>query len=130
MKRADDVRSALAGHPSGTAWIDREMAGSHLPDERLERRRHKLLAQLSARTGNSLPMACQDWSNTKAAYRFLSNGRVSEAEILAGHFQATRERFAATKGWMLVVHDTTELSFKRESMQAVGMLGTSFVGRD
>jgi len=35
---------------------------------------------------------------TKAAYRFLDNDRVSEAEILARHFQATRERFAAVAG--------------------------------
>lgn len=130
MKRADDVRSALAGRPSGTAWIDQEMAGSHFADERLGRRLQKLLAQLAARAGSRSPMACQDGSNTKAAYRFLSNERVSEAEILAGHFHPIRERFAATRGWMLVAHDTTELSFNRESMQAVGMLGTSFLGRD
>jgi len=34
-------------------------------------------------------MACQDWANTKAAYRFLSNERVDEYQILAGHFQVT-----------------------------------------
>ena len=34
--------------------------------------------------GQSIPLACQDWANTKAAYRFLSNDRVSEADILAG----------------------------------------------
>jgi hypothetical protein len=38
--------------------------------------------------GASLPLVCQDWANTKAAYRFFSNDRVSEAQILAGHFQA------------------------------------------
>jgi len=46
--------------------------------------------------GQTIPLACQDWTNTKAAYRFVSNGRVNEAAILDGHFQATRERFAAT----------------------------------
>ena len=50
------------------------------------------------RDRGSLPLACQDWANTKAAYRFFSNDRVSEAQILAGHFQATRDRFAATDG--------------------------------
>nr|WP_323741312.1 transposase DNA-binding-containing protein [Leptospira borgpetersenii] len=28
----------------------------------------------------------QDWSSTKAAYRFLSNNRISEKEKLGGHF--------------------------------------------
>ena len=35
--------------------------------------------------GASLPFACQGWAGTKAAYRFFSNARVSEAQILAGH---------------------------------------------
>jgi hypothetical protein len=34
--------------------------------------------------GQSIPLVCQDWANTKAAYRFFSNDRVSEADILAG----------------------------------------------
>ncbi len=46
----------------------------------------------------SIPFACQDWANTKAAYRFLDNENVSESEILEGHFQSTAERFAATEG--------------------------------
>ncbi|WP_338028039.1 transposase DNA-binding-containing protein, partial [Bradyrhizobium oropedii] len=48
---------------------------------------------------------CQDWANTKAAYRFFSNERVSEADVLSGHFKSTRERIAAAKGSVLVLHD-------------------------
>lgn len=70
----------------------------------------KLVRQLASRLGKTIPLACQDWSNTKAAYRFLSNGRVNEMAILAGHFQAARERFAATDGPILMLHDTTEFS--------------------
>ena len=40
--------------------------------------------------GESIPYACQDWANTKAAYRFLANERVEEGDILSGHFAATR----------------------------------------
>ena len=75
-------------------------------------------------------MACQDWANTKAAYRFLSNGRVNETAILAGHFQATRERFAATDGPILVLHDTTEFSYTRESKEAIGILYKSCGRKD
>ena len=62
----------------------------------------------------------QDWTNTEAACRFLSNGRVNETAILNGHFQATRERFAATEGPILILHDTTEFSYTRESKEAIG----------
>jgi hypothetical protein len=86
--------------------------------------------QLSEGIGESIPMACQDWANTKAAYRFLSNERVSEHDILAGHFQSTRDRFRATDGLALVLHDTTEFSFQRERPELIGSIGVSAGRRD
>ena len=47
---------------------------------------------------------CQDWANTKAAYRFLSNDRVSEADILAGHFN---RRVIAVSPPTVALHDMT-----------------------
>ena len=70
--------------------------------------------------GESIPLACQDWAGTKAAYRFFSNERVSEEEILRGHFDATRHRFAVSDGPILVLHDTTEFSWRRKRPEAVG----------
>ena len=78
------------------------------------------MGQLSKGLGQTLPLACGDWASTKAAYRFLDNSRVSEREILAGHFQATQARFAAIDGPILVLHDTTEFSFTRSDTQAIG----------
>jgi hypothetical protein len=116
---------------SGAAeTLDKELAGCRFCDPRLGRRFQKLAGQLAARLGQTIPLACQDWTNTKAAYRFLSNGRVNEAAILAGHFQATRERFAATDGPILVLHDTTEFSYTRESQEAIGVLGKSCGRKD
>jgi len=103
------------------SWIDQELAGCEFADERLGRRFGMLMEQLSKGIGRTIPLACGDWAATKAAYRFLDNDRVSEAEILAGHFQATRERFAAVEGPVLVLHDTTEFSFTRENAEAIGL---------
>ena len=47
---------------------------------------------LTRRVGESLLAACENWANTKASYRFLSNNRVTEKEILAGHFASTARR--------------------------------------
>lgn len=108
---------------SGTAEaLDKELAGCRFCDPRLGRRFRSLVGQLATSLGQTIPLACQDWTNTKAAYRFLSNGRVNETAILAGHFQATRERFAATEGPILILHDTTEFSYTRESKEAIGIL--------
>lgn len=121
-------QQSVADAGSKDDWVDRELAECDFKDERLRKRFRMLLEQLSDGTGESIPMACQDWANTKAAYRFLSNERVSEDSILAGHFQSTRERFAATEEFALVLHDTTEFSYHREDGRAIGLLGNSHIG--
>jgi hypothetical protein len=113
-------QSAVAFAEPVSDWIDEELEGCTFVDERLGKRFRTLLGQLSDGAGESIPMACQDWANTKAAYRFLSNARVSEEDILAGHFQATRERFSATEGPVLVLQDTSEFSFQREKPELIG----------
>jgi Transposase DNA-binding len=118
----------------GRIELEDECKDARFDDARLTKRFRALLAQLSVRPGASIPFACQDWANTKAAYRFLSNPKVSEAHILKGHFSATRDRFAklsvnaaltasAQGSMMLVLHDTTELSYRREDATRVGMIG-------
>src|SRR4051812_5147017 len=111
-------------------WFDREIAGCSLVDRRLEKRLRNLLERLGHAMGASIPLACQDWANTKAAYRFFSNERISEAAILAGHFAATRERFAATIGPILVLQDTTEFTFQREQAEAIGVTYRVNSGKD
>jgi len=110
-------------------WIDRELADTEFCDERLGKRFRSLFHRLAANPGQGIPLACADWANTKAAYRFLDNDRVNEADILAGHFKATRERAAATDGPILVLHDTTEFSFKREDIASVGITRKAVAGK-
>lgn len=121
-------RDAVADAKLPNAWVDRELAGCDFKDARLGKRFRSLLERLAASPGETIPLVCQDWANTKAAYRFLDNDRVSEAEILAGHFDATRDRAAATDGPILVLHDTTEFSFKREDVDAVGITRKAVAG--
>ena len=58
-------------------WIEEELKGSDMADERLALRLGRVVEQLSASMGQSIPMACQDWAATKAAYRFFDNPRVN-----------------------------------------------------
>jgi len=112
------------------AWFDHELSNCRLADERLTKRLHRLLERMGGAMGASIPLACQDWANTKAAYRFFSNDRISEADILAGHFQSTRERFAATDEPILILQDTTEFSFQREKADAIGLTTVVNSGKD
>jgi hypothetical protein len=120
----DGVERRRASDEAGTdAWIDNEVVGCEFEDVRHGKRLRQLLKQLSSKVGAPTPWACQDWANTKAAYRFFGNERISEANILAGHFSSTRDRFAAAKGFpILILHDTTEFSYRHEDTASIGIL--------
>ena len=107
------------------SWLDHEIARSEFQDVRLRKRFGTLLEQLWKGMGQSIPLACQDWANTKAAYRFMDNDRVSEQDILSGHFQATAQRFSTTDGPILVLQDTTTFSYERERPELIGYAGSA-----
>jgi hypothetical protein len=115
--------------PITSAWIDHEMEGCKFKDVRLAKRFAKLLGMMSEGIGESVPYACQDWANTKAAYRFFSNKTVSEDQIMAGHFQATRGRLAPSGQKILMLHDTCEFSFQRDKDSKIGLLGRPACGK-
>lgn len=89
---------ALVDADDADSLIQGELEAAAFPDERLGKRLGVMLDQFADGTAESVPLACQDWANTKAAYRFFANDRVTEADILAGHFRSTRERFSGVAG--------------------------------
>lgn len=118
MKRKTAVDNV---EPGSTSRIDEEVVGGKFNDSRLDRRFAILLEQLGGSVGQTIPFSCEDWANTKAAYRFISNPKVNEADILSGHFGCTQNRFGRLDGLALVLHDTTEFSYKRENVAAIGI---------
>lgn len=100
------------------SWIDAEIDGAGFGDARLGKRLRKLMSQLDSALGQPIPLACEDWANTKAAYRFLANGSVNEDPILAGHFQATARRASASDGLIPVLQDTSEFVYQRASPES------------
>jgi hypothetical protein len=112
-----------------STWIDNEVGGCNFKDVRLAKRFNKLLGMMSDGIGESVPYACQDWANTKAAYRFFSNDAVSEDQIMAGHFQATRGRLSQANQKILMLHDTCEFSFQRDKDSKIGLLGRPAWGK-
>jgi hypothetical protein len=112
------------GRRERTQRIEDELAGAGFSDPRLQRRFRVVVEGLARRLGASIPWACQDWAAVKAAYRFLANDRVSEVEILAGHFQATQGRLPDDDSPVLILHDTTEFSYRRKDMEPIGLVRT------
>jgi len=103
-----------------TSWLDEELSGCVFKDKRLESRFKQIVKTLSKGNGKAIPDVCEQWSMAKATYRFLSNDRVEEREILAGHFNQTSNRIKASKGPVLILHDTTEFSYKRKTPDDIG----------
>jgi hypothetical protein len=111
-------------------WIMREVQGSSFSDARLDSRFAKVLEQLWHGIGRTIPLACQEVAATKAAYRFFSNEKVDPATLLAGHFEATKARFAAVESsTVLILHDTSEFVYNRHEDSPLGLLGRSYAGR-
>ncbi|MFQ3457908.1 IS4 family transposase [Bradyrhizobium sp. UFLA01-814] len=123
--RQDDGDESVVEH-----WTEGEIDKTAFKDARLGQRFGELLKQIGDGMGGSIPFACQDWANTKAAYRFFANERVEEADILGGHFAATRARYDDCTGPILLIQDTTEFSYQRANTSAIGLTKSVNSGRD
>src|SRR5450755_628002 len=77
--------------PTDVKALVAEVADSNFSDERLNRRLEIVLSALTEDPSLSLPRAF-DSAGLEAAYRFFSNQRVTAADILSSHFEATRKR--------------------------------------
>jgi hypothetical protein len=120
----------LASHSvAGGQWVEDEFNHSRFRDLRIRKRVYRFVQQLAEHIGAPIPNACQDWANTKAAYRLLSNPRLTEEEILDGHFHATAGRSDAADGTILILHDTTEFSVRRDDPSPVGKIKSLRCGR-
>ena len=115
MSAESEERLPLSDH-----WSRSEVDATAFRDARLGRRFGDLLCQLSDRMGGTIPLACQDWASTKAAYRPFSNPKVEEGAILASYFEVTKARYAASEGPILVLQDTTEFTYQRRNPHDIG----------
>jgi hypothetical protein len=96
--------------------LEAEYEGSGLGDVRRHCRLKELARALEAEPSASLPKATKTEAAREAAYRLLANDAVTMDGILAGHYAQTVER-AASEGWVLAVHDTTEFKFAGEGVR-------------
>lgn len=81
-----------------------------MPDVRLKRRLVSMIEQMSQQPTASVPVACGQWSQSKAAYRFWDNKKVDASAIVTAHQASTYER-TNTEQIVLAIQDTTDLDF-------------------
>jgi hypothetical protein len=103
------------------SWIEQEFAGLNLGDARLSKRAKRLMERFSEHPTASIPMACDGWSETFAAYRFLGNPEVDWCELMAPHWEQTQKRMSQHP-IVLCLQDTTELDFNGQETAGLGPL--------
>ena len=105
-------------------WSVEEFAQVELQDVRLNRRCQELGVSLGQQPNAPINQACEEWSDTKAAYRFFGNNKVTAARILAPHHQRTVERMRKQE-LVLAVQDTTFFNYTHHPQtKGLGEIGT------
>jgi hypothetical protein len=87
-------------------WAAEEFAEVDLGDKRLKRRLINLCSQCTKAPESPINQACEDWAETKAAYRFFKNEEVKPSAIMAPHREKTARR-AEEHETVLALQDTS-----------------------
>ena len=87
-------------------WAADEFNEVDLGDKRLNARLVKLCDSFSEAPESPINQACEDWAETKAAYRFFQNESVDVGQIMAAHCGKTSMR-AANHSTILAIQDTS-----------------------
>jgi hypothetical protein len=105
-------------------WAAVEFADVELKDARLNRRCQELAVALGQQPDAPINQACEDWADTKAAYRFFGNSKkVTPAGISASHHQRTVERMSQ-QGLVLALQDTTFFNYTHHPQtEGLGEIG-------
>lgn len=103
------------------SWAQAEFETIDLGDKRLNRRAVLLAERLGHKPSASIPGACENWTETAAAYRFLSNEQVSWGDVLGAHASASQARMRE-HAVVLCIQDTTELDFNGQDIEGLGPL--------
>jgi Transposase DNA-binding len=98
-----------------------ELSQAELGDLRLSARLGEIADALMQAPAEGLPKAMRTTAALEAAYRFMSNGRVTPQGILDPHIESTVIR-AVAESAVLAIHDTTEFEFGGEQRQGLGRL--------
>ena len=87
-------------------WASDEFDEVDMGDKRLDTRLIKLCDSFSEAPESPINQACEDWAETKAAYRFFQNENVDVGQIMAAHREKTLAR-AKNHSTILALQDTS-----------------------
>jgi len=105
-------------------FLGREVASATLGDPRRTRRLSGIIERLARAPDKSFPQAMgDDDAALEGFYRFVGSVDVEHTDVLAPHATQTAKRCAASRGRVVVAHDTTEFNFGRFHRKGLGHVG-------
>ena len=120
-----DSQPPAETNQDANGWVRTEFESIDFGDKRLNKRGMKILQKLYGQPQSSIPQAMGTWREAKAAYRFISNPKVTPAKILKPHQQSTLSRIQEHPV-VLAVQDTTELNYTaHKKTEGLGTIGSS-----
>ena len=100
-----------------------EFGLAELGDQRRTERLVMIGTGLAHSPGGTLPQAFPVWNDLKAAYRFFAQPQVTYEQILAPHWERTRQA-CREPGEYLLIEDTTELDYTgHAATEELGFIG-------
>jgi hypothetical protein len=91
-------------------WVSTELKSVDFNDKRLNERFVRLTEQLSSKPTATIPGACVNWADTKAAYRFFDSKQVTPGKIREAHIESTVKR-VTQHDCVLAIQDTSSVFF-------------------
>jgi len=105
------------------SWAAKEFDDVNLGDKRLNSRLMNICDRFSENPESSINQACEDWAETKAAYRFFQNNNIEVKEIIKSHRNKTRIRVQKHKT-VLAIQDTSYFVYTHHpKTKGLGKLG-------
>ena len=92
------------------SWTVEEFSKVKLQDKRLNKRCQKIASDLEQQPTAPINPACEDWADTKAAYRFCDNPKGTPAKIISGHRGRSVKRLKKHE-LVLAIQATTFLNY-------------------
>ena len=94
------------------SWASEEFENANLGDKRLNRRLMTICDSFSESPESPINQACENWGDSKAAYRFFKNDKVKESEISVVHYHKTVGRASKHKT-ILAIQDTSYIIYTK-----------------
>jgi hypothetical protein len=115
-------------HVDACAWAQEHFGGAVLGDKRRNERLVAIAQAYALRPGASIPKLFKQGYDVQATYDFFCRDEVTPEAIQAPHRRIVHERMSATNDVVLLIQDTSTLSWSGKSkVEGLGPVGN---GRD